>query len=125
MFGLFLFFKHCHKDFDLATFWRPTSGKKLVQSCWRDSTKWILAAKTKDDDFWGYIIGLHPTYLPTEELSDWLCVNLIEKYEDRSAARPEWMRGDGEFKFIKRILTVYNWKGVDEGEAERGELGIC
>ncbi|GMH78097.1 hypothetical protein TL16_g07666 [Triparma laevis f. inornata] len=120
--GLRLFFKNCCKKFNVSLFWKPKSGKEHIESAWRDPEVWgsnMNPVKTKDDDYWEWAILLHPTYLPLEELTSWLCYRLVKKYADRTTPRPSWMSGYEEIVFIKRILTIYNWKGVNEEEAQR------
>ena len=55
--------------------------------------------------------------MPFDELVPWLCEDLIAKYENEEAERPEWLDKD---KFVKRIVTIFRWHGKDEekvGEA--------
>ena len=49
-------------------------------------------------------------------MTKWL-ENMAAKYEDKTMKRPEWMMaGENEDKFIKRIVTIYKWKGSNEEE---------
>ena len=105
------------RSFDRSLFWRPRSTKEHATECWRDPQIWAKAYETKDDEVWGWVGFTHPTYLPFDEMTKWL-ENLAAKYEDKTMKRPEWMMaGENEDKFIKRIVTIYEWKGSNEDEA--------
>ena len=116
--GLALFFKNCDKNFDRSLFWRPKKGKQNVRDCWNDEKIWEKAFTTKDEEIWkGWVETIHPTYFPFDVLTPWICENLVDKYEDKSVERPEWIRGkEAEDKFIKRIAVVYEWYGKDGEE---------
>ena len=81
--------------------------------------------KTKDDEIYeAWIENTHPAYLPFDAMTPWICKKLVEKYKDESMERPTWMnkrvKGDknitNEAKFIKRIVSIYTWKGDHEDE---------
>lgn len=44
-------------------------------------------------------------------MTAWISENLVTKYENKTAERPEWMVGKNEGKFIKRIVVLYEWRG--------------
>lgn len=114
--GLIIFFMNCDSNFDKSLFWRPKSGKQHVRECWRDVKIWSKSWKTKDEEVYkGWIECIHPTYLPFDLMADWICGEVVEKYEDRKVERPEWMNKKGEGKFIKRITEVYSWGGGGRG----------
>jgi len=115
--GLALFFKNCDESFDRSLFWRPKSGKQYVRGCWKGERIWEKVFPTKDSEIWGWVGEIHPTYLPSDMLTPWICETLVGKYKDKSVERPEWMAGEeAEDKFIKRIAVVYEWYGKDGEE---------
>lgn len=44
----------------------------------------------------GWIEGVHPTYLPFDMMTPWLCERLVVKYEDKSMKMPEFMNKKNE-----------------------------
>ena len=116
--GLALFLKNCDENFDRSLFWRPKSGKQHRRECWKDEKIWKKGLLTKDEEIWkGMVRRIHPTYLPFDMLTPWICETLVGKYEDKSVERPEWMSWEeAEDKFIKRIAEVYEWYGKDGEE---------
>ncbi|GMI05280.1 hypothetical protein TrVE_jg3836 [Triparma verrucosa] len=115
--GLALFFMNCDENFDRSLFWRRKSGKQHARDCWKDKKIWSKKRKTKEDDIWGWVENIHPTYLPFDMLTTWICETLVGKCEDKKVERPEWMSGEeAEDKFMKRIAEVYEWYGKDGEE---------
>ena len=112
--GLTLFFLNCDENFDRNLFWRPKSGKEHCRDCWQDEVIWTPRHKEMDSEIWGWVGHTHPTYLPFDDMSRWLCKNLVEKYEDKAVERPDWMRGKlAESLLIKRFAEIYTWKGLN------------
>ena len=117
--GLVMFFRNCDSTFDRSLFWRPKHGKQLVRECWSDKNIWHMDVATKDDEIWGWVEFIHPTYFPFDLITLWLCEKLVEKYEDKNMERPERMNKKNEGKFIKRIAKIYAWKGTDGEEVDK------
>ena len=93
--------------------------KEHVRHQWKSGTVWKTSFLTKDDEIWNKVERFHPTYLPLDMLTLWICENLVGKYSDKSVERPEWVRGrEAEYKFIKRIAKVYEWYGKDKDARE-------
>ena len=111
---LALFLRNCDENFDRSLFWRPKSGKQLCRECWMDTKTWHKESLTKNDEVWNWAEFIHPTYLPFDILTPWICETLVGKYYDKSVERPEWMRSkEAEGKFIKRVSEIYEWYGED------------
>ncbi|GMH71940.1 hypothetical protein TL16_g05789 [Triparma laevis f. inornata] len=117
--GLVMFFRNCDSTFDRSLFWRPKRGKQLVRECWSDKNIWHKDVATKDDEIWGWVEFIHPTYFPFDLVTLWLCEKLVEKYEDKNMEKPERMNKKNEGKFIKRIAKIYAWKGTDGEEVDK------
>lgn len=60
----------------------------------------------------------YPIYLPFDEVTPWICEHLVEKYEDKSVERPEWMNAATSSNFIKRIAVLHRYHGKDENEVD-------
>ena len=120
--GLALFLMNCDKNFDRSLFWRPMSGKQNVRDRWKDENIWSKDALTKNDDIWIWAGRLHPTYIPFDTLTPWICERLVEDYKDKSVERPKWIAGKiSEDKFIKRMAQIYEWHGNDAETEEVNE----
>ncbi|GMH66769.1 hypothetical protein TL16_g04501 [Triparma laevis f. inornata] len=52
-------------------------------------------------------------------MTPWICERLVEKYEEKSVKRPEWMNSKNDGKFTKRIAKIYAWKGTDREEVDK------
>ncbi|GMI14045.1 hypothetical protein TrVE_jg2941 [Triparma verrucosa] len=104
-------------NFNRSLFWKPKTGRSHNASCWRSSKIWNVNdanLRTKDDE--RYLVWLkciHPIYLPFSEITEWICVDLIEKYENNIVERPAWMSGSSSFEFVKRVSELYSWRGED------------
>ncbi|GMH84660.1 hypothetical protein TL16_g09988 [Triparma laevis f. inornata] len=124
--GLAIFFRNCNKNFTISTFWKPISAKKHVKRIWRDPRVWEKAYMTKDEEIWGWVWKIHPTYLPFDALTTWLCEDLVNKYggwggEEGGLERPDYLSG----KFVTRMYTIYLWrKDLDEEEARRVDSAL-
>ncbi|GMH58934.1 hypothetical protein TL16_g02721 [Triparma laevis f. inornata] len=114
--GLAIFFRNCEPTFDWRLFWRPKSGRQHVRDILRSKKIWAKAHKTKDDESWDWIGFIYPTYLPFDFMTPWMCEDLVEKYEEEGVTRPDWMNNEKKDEFIKRIVTIYEWKGAYEEE---------
>ncbi|GMH53840.1 hypothetical protein TrLO_g14765 [Triparma laevis f. longispina] len=109
--GFAMFMYYCSDNFDRGLFWKPKSGKERTKDCWRDEQIWEKKFTTKDEEIYkGWIEEFHPAYLPFPEMTAWISENLVTKYENKTAERPEWMVGKNEGKFIKRIVVLYEWR---------------
>lgn len=117
--GLVMFLMSCDENFDRSLFWRPKSGKRHLRDCWNDKAVREKARKTKSDERWGLVAYTHPTYIPFDVVTPWLCEELVEKYEDKSVGRPEWMNSENNGKFIKCIAKIYKCKGSDKEEVDK------
>ncbi|GMH75404.1 hypothetical protein TL16_g06753 [Triparma laevis f. inornata] len=117
--GLVIFFKNCNDHFDRSLFWRPKTGNQHMRDNLKDEKLWDKGCKSKDDEFWGWVGFIHPTYLDFDLMTPWICERLVEKYELGGLARPEWMDSENSEKFIKRITEVYAWKGSHEEEVDK------
>lgn len=80
--------------------------------------------ETKDDEHWSYIETVHPTYIPFEVVTPWICEYLVETYESEGVKRPEWMNAKNDEVCIKRIIEIYTWyrKDVDDVNAALEKL---
>ncbi|GMH79514.1 hypothetical protein TL16_g08173 [Triparma laevis f. inornata] len=67
---------------------------------------WKGDQKDKYQEIWEWIHDIHPTYLPFDETTSWICKHLVEKNEDKSVERPEWTIKKNEGKFVKRTAAV-------------------
>ncbi|GMH81187.1 hypothetical protein TL16_g08851 [Triparma laevis f. inornata] len=114
--GLTLFLMNCDENFDRSLFWKPKSGKQHARSCLTDVRIWKKNRTSKDEEFWAYCHLNHPAYLPFDVITPWICEGLVGKYEDKFVARPEWMAGENEEKFIKRLVEIYSWKDGEDGD---------
>ncbi|GMH88430.1 hypothetical protein TL16_g11155 [Triparma laevis f. inornata] len=118
--GLTMFLMNCDKNFDRSLFWRPKSGREHERDFWRDPKCWKRKSTSKEEERWQVLRKRHPLYLPFDEITLWVCEHLVELYEDRRAPRPDWMAaGEKEKAFVKRIVTLYKWKGTDEEEVNK------
>ncbi|GMH64401.1 hypothetical protein TrLO_g8290 [Triparma laevis f. longispina] len=117
--GFATFFMNCDPNFDRSLFWRPKSGQQHARDAFNDVKIREKGCKTKDDEHWGWIGFIHPTYLPFDCMTPWVCERLVEKYEDKSVGRPEWMNEENEDTFIKRIAEIYTWKGSHGEEVNK------
>ncbi|GMI02539.1 hypothetical protein TrLO_g8526 [Triparma laevis f. longispina] len=124
-FGLFLFIRNCDENFDRKLYLKPKSGKEHARECWKDEKPWIKGHLDKDDDVWAWVGGIHPTYLPFDMVTVWICEKLVGKYGEfgpllpAPMERPKWMTGEEEEKFIMRIVALYEWHGKDIEEVNR------
>mmetsp|Transcript_3697 Transcript_3697/g.7031 ORF Transcript_3697/g.7031 Transcript_3697/m.7031 type:complete len:607 (+) Transcript_3697:126-1946(+) len=112
--GLLIFMMNCDKNFEKALFWRPKSGKQHVLDSCQSKTIRKTFCKTKDDEIWLlWVESVHPAYLPFDFITKWICEDLVDKYTglNNLEERPEWMIGDKEALFLKRIVTIYTWYG--------------
>lgn len=81
---------------------------------------WEKGFKTKDEKIWkGWVECFHPTYLPFDLMTPRIYEALVEKYEDKSLERPDWMNKSNESEFIKRVARIYKWKGTDGEEVNK------
>ena len=111
--GLCLFFGNVKDTFKASLFWRRKSGQKQMAERWEDTKVWEQALCCKDHERFYIIMVLHPLYLPFDLIVPWLCEDLVRKYENKESERPEWLN-DG--KFIKRMVTIFSWRGKNEEE---------
>ncbi|GMH65857.1 hypothetical protein TL16_g11548 [Triparma laevis f. inornata] len=123
--GLVLFFVNCDPNFDRSLFWRPKSGKQHIRESFQDESIWAKGYATKDDENWSWVVGIHPTYLPFDEVTPWICDCLAGKYDkmydtlNKGVERPEWMSGkENEGKFIERVVEIYTWRGEDDKDVK-------
>ena len=61
----------------------------------------------------------HPTFIPFDEVTPWICESLVVIHEDKSVERPEWMNKKNEGNFIKCITEIYKWKGTGGEEVDK------
>lgn len=115
--GLIIFFVNCDEKFDRSLFWRLRTGKQQTKDCWVDERIWKKSCKSKDEDRWLLLKRFHPIYICFEEVTPWICNHLVEVYGN-DEKRPEWMAGESEDTFIKRIVEIYEWKGSDSVEVD-------
>ena len=106
--GLAIFFRNMKEDFETSVFWRRKSGKEMIRDLWLDKKIWDKCSRSKDDERWSWVGSIQPTYLPFDVILPWLCEDLVVKYENKKAKRPDWMDND---RFLKRIVTIFKWKG--------------
>ncbi|GMH98078.1 hypothetical protein TrST_g10770 [Triparma strigata] len=112
--GLLIFMMNCDENFEKALFWRPKSGTQHVLDSCQSKTIRKTFCKTKDDEIWLlWVESVHPAYLPFDFITKWICEDLVDKYTGMNnlEERPEWMIGDKEALFLKRIVTIYTWYG--------------
>ena len=117
--GLVIFFKNTNESFNLSLFWRRKSGKNLVRDCWLDDKIWAKEYQSKKDEQWGWIDTVHPIYLPFDLIVPWF-KDLVDKYENE-VERPEWLDND---KFVKRIVTIFRWRGTYSEEVNEALFKI-
>lgn len=110
-----MFFRNCDPTFDQSLFSRAKSGRQLIRDGFQDESIWTKGYQTKDDENWSWVGGIHPTYFPFDEVTWWICDDLVEKFGDKDVERTERMNKASEEKFIKRIAKIYVWKGAREG----------
>lgn len=79
-----------------------------------------LLGLSQDEEIWkAWIECIHLTYLLFDFMTQWIYERFVEKYEDKSVERPEWMNKENEGKFIKRIAEIYIWKGTGGEEVDK------
>jgi hypothetical protein len=106
--GLLLFITNLEEDFDKKLMWKPVTGKRHGQNCWEDEKIWEKKFLTKDEERYYWVSSISPVYLPFEAITQWIWIDLVVKYEDKTVERPEWMKD--EDSFIKRIVALYRWR---------------
>eukprot|EP00519_Triparma_laevis_P006687 CAMPEP_0182510772 /NCGR_PEP_ID=MMETSP1321-20130603/29345_1 /TAXON_ID=91990 /ORGANISM="Bolidomonas sp., Strain RCC1657" /LENGTH=287 /DNA_ID=CAMNT_0024717303 /DNA_START=24 /DNA_END=883 /DNA_ORIENTATION=+ len=131
--GLTIFFKNCHKDFSISTFWMPVRGKEHVSRIWRDLNVWEKAYCYKGEEIWGWVSKMHPVYLPFDDMTAWLCEDLVAKYGHGGGgclggneSGVEIERADFlTSEFVTRIYTIYSWKkDLDEDVAMKVDAAL-
>ncbi|GMH54137.1 hypothetical protein TrLO_g12809 [Triparma laevis f. longispina] len=122
--GLAMFFRNSDPSFDRSLFWRPRSGKQHKRDCWKDEHMWKKIVLNKEEERWLMVKRQHPIYLPFDEVTPWICEHLVEKYEDKSVERPEWMNAATSSNFIKRIAVLYRYHGKDENEVDEASEAV-
>lgn len=81
--GFAMFYKNCDENFDRSTFYRPEIGKKYIKEWFSSSHVNNVKLSDKDEERWYVIKRKHPLYLPFDNITLWLCKDLVEKYEDK------------------------------------------
>lgn len=124
--ALIFFFTNMDSTFEKNLLWRPKRRKEHVKDWIENPTIRKTFMKTKDDEIWyAWVESVHPTYIPFEVVTPWLCSHLVDLYGDKRNPRPKWLdktteeNEKGEAYFIKRIVTIYKWYNKDSEEVNK------